>query len=409
LHAAVKSEVARDRQFQNLSKAEKKIMKSELPTSRLLLLALLLILGVNALASTTWYVDGVRGNDRNNGKSPATACKTIGHAILHSTSGDSIVVAAATYKENLNVGFDLTIVGANASTTIVDGGHSSTTISVSRTTAHVNLAQLTIRNGSGLSHGGGGIYNLGTLTITNTTVSGNSSDDTVAAVSGLGGGIYNAGTLTIHDTTISGNSIARFRMGAFPYGGGVYNTGRLTIVNSTITANLAWDYWPSGVPNGGGMANVGGTVAISNSTISNNGALIHTPFGTVGTDGGGVSNRGNGGVTFQNSILSYNTFGGNCNGVMKSLGFNVSSDASCRFNGPGEQKNIDPKLGPLQNNGGPTQTMALLAGSPARSAGNPTPPPGGCMDPSTRHRLTSDQRGRPRPNPGACDVGAYNH
>ncbi len=379
-------------------------MKSELTTSRLLLLALLLILGVNAWASTTWYVDGVRGNNRNNGKTPTTADKTIGHAILHSTSGDSIVVAAATYTENLSVGFDLTIVGANALTTIIDGRHSSTTVTVSGTTAHVNLAQLTIRNGSGHSHGGGGIYNLGTLTIVNTTVSGNSSDDSVAAVSGLGGGIYNAGTLTIHDTTISGNNVARFRMGAFPYGGGVYNTGKLTIVNSTITANQAWDYWPSGVPFGGGIANVGGTVAIDNSTISQNSALIHTPFGTAGTNGGGVSNRGNGTVTFQNSILASNTLGGNCNGVMHSLGFNLSSDATCRFNGPGEQKNIDPKLGPLQNNGGPTQTMALLAGSPARSAGNPS----GCMD-STHHRLTSDQRGRPRPNPGACDLGAYNH
>jgi hypothetical protein len=379
-------------------------MKSELTTSRLLLPALLLILSVNALASTTRYVDGVRGNDRNNGKTPATAGKTIGHAILHSTSGDSIVVAAATYTENLSVGFDLTIVGANAGTTIIDGRHSSTTITVSGRTAHVNLAQLTIRNGSGLSHGGGGIYNLGTLTITNITVSGNSSDDTVAALGGLGGGIYNAGTLTVHDTTISGNSIARFHMGAFPYGGGVYNTGKLTIVNSTITANQAWDYWPAGVPNGGGIANVGGTVAISNSTISKNSALIHTPFGTVGTDGGGVSNR-NGRVTFQNSVLAYNTLGGNCNGVMNSLGFNLSSDATCRFNGPGEQKNIDPKLGPLQNNGGPTQTMALLAGSPARSAGNFS----GCVD-STHHLLTSDQRGRPRPDPpGRCDLGAYNH
>ncbi len=270
-------------------------MKSELTRRYLLLLALSLTLGLNASASTTWYVDRAHGNDSNNCNTAATACKTIGRAIWHSSSGDSIVVAAGTYNENLSIQFALTIVGANAWTTILDGGHSSTTITVGSTTANVNLTQLTIRNGSGLSHGGGGIYNLGTLTITNTTVSGNSSDDTVAAAGGLGGGIYNAGTLTIYDTTISGNSVARYRIGAFPYGGGVYNTGKLTVVNSTITANQAADYWPSGVPYGGGIANVGGTVAISNSTISKNTALIHTPYGTVGTYGGGIANQGNGG------------------------------------------------------------------------------------------------------------------
>jgi len=380
------------------------MMKSELTRSHVPLLALFLTLGVNAVASTTRYVNGASGNDSNNGKTSATACKTIGRAIFYSTSGDSIVVAAGTYTENLSVGFDLSIVGANARTTIIDGGHSSTTITVGSTTAHVNLAQLTIRNGSGLSHGGGGIYNLGTLTITNTTVSGNRSDDSIAAIGGLGGGIYNSGTLAINDTTISGNSVTRLRLTASPYGGGVYNTGKLTIVNSTISANQASDYWPSGVPYGGGIANVGGTVMISNSTISNNSALIHTPFGTVGTNGGGISNQGNTGVTFKNSILAYNTSGGNCKGGMRSLGFNLSSDNTCSFNGPGEQKNINPRLGALLNNGGPTQTMALGSGSPAMNAGNPS----GCTD-GTGRSLTTDQRGVARPISSACDIGSYQH
>jgi hypothetical protein len=379
-------------------------MKSALTTSRLPLLALFMTLGLNALASTTWYVNGTQGNDHNTGTSASTAFRTIGRAISYSASGDSIVVASATYTENLSIGFNLTIVGANARTTIVDGGHSSTTITIGNTSAHVSLAELTIRNGSGRSHGGGGIYNLGTLTITNTTVSGNSSDDTVAAVSGLGGGIYNAGTLTILDTTISANTVIRFRLGAFPYGGGVYNTGRLTIVNSTIAANQASDYWPSGVPYGGGIANVGGTVMISNSTIANNSALIHTPFGTVGTNGGGISNKGNTGVTFQNSILASNTWGGNCNGTVNSLGYNLSSDNTCSLNGPGDQKNINPMLGALLNNGGPTQTMALRPGSPAINAGNPS----GCTD-GSGHLLRTDQRGEARPNHGACDIGSYQH
>lgn len=379
--------------------------KSKLAISRLqLLLAVFLTLGANALASTTWYVDGARGNDNNNGKTSTTACKTVGRAIWYSTSGDSIIVAAGTYTENLSVGFNLNIAGANAWTTIIDGRHSSTTITVSSAAAHVNLAQLTIRNGSGLSHGGGGIYNLGTLTVTNTTVSGNSSDDSVAAVSGLGGGIYNAGTLTINHTTISANTVTRFRIGAFPYGGGVYNTGTLTVINSTITANQASSYWPASVPSGGGIANAGGAVMVSNSTISTNSALIHTPFGTVGTYGGGIYNQGNSGMTVQNSILAYNTLGGNCKGVMSSRGFNLSSDTTCSFNGPGEQKQIDPKLGVLQNNGGYTSTLAISPGSPAINAGNPS----GCTNGNGR-LLTTDQRGVARPSHGACDIGSYQH
>lgn len=378
--------------------------KQKLTSSSLLFLALFLTTGRNALASGTWYVNGATGNDNNDGKSSLSACKTIGRAISKSFPGDSIVVAAATYPENLSIGFDLTVVGANARTTILDGGHSSTVITISSASAHVNLSQLTIRNGSGISHGGGGIYNLGTLAITNTTVSGNSSNDSVAAMGGLGGGIYNAGTLTIANTTVSGNSVSRARIGAIPYGGGIYNTGKLTITNSTITANQAADYWPAGVPYGGGITNVGGTVLISNSTISNNSALIHTPFGTASSYGGGIYNKSTTGVTFQNSILANNTSGGNCNGSVSSHGYNLSSDATCSFNGSGDQKNINPQLGPLKNNGGPTQTMALPVGSPAINAGNPS----GCTD-GSGNLLTTDQRGYPRPNPNACDMGAYNH
>lgn len=378
--------------------------KQKLTSSSLLFSALFLTVSLNAVAANIWYVDGSRGNDINNGTTPATACKTIGHAISKSSPGDSIVVAAAIYPENLSIGFDLTVVGANARTTILDGGHSSPVITISSASAHVNLSQLTIRNGSGISHGGGGIYNVGTLAITNTTVSGNSSNDSAAALGGLGGGIYNAGTLTVANTTISGNSVSRGRMSAIPYGGGVYNTGKLTITNSTITANQAADYWPAGLPYGGGISNVGGTVLISNSTISNNSALIHTPFGTASSYGGGIYNQGTTGVTFQNSILANNPSGGNCNGSVSSHGYNLSSDATCSFNGSGDQKGINPKLGPLQNNGGPTQTMALPVGSPAINAGNPS----GCTDGSD-YLLTTDQRGYPRPSSGACDIGAYNH
>jgi hypothetical protein len=380
-------------------------MTPKLTLSRLLLFSLVLFiaLGQNALASITWYVDGVHGSDTHNGRSPAAAYKTIRYAISRSVSGDSIRVASATYTENLSIGVNLTIVGASAWTTIIDGGHSGTAVAITSAGAHVSLSQLTIRNGSGKTHGGGGIYNLGLLTITNGTISGNGSDDTVAAGGGLGGGIYNSGTLTVVQSSVTGNSVSRFRMGASAFGGGIYNTGRLTLTNSTVSANQAVDFWPAGVAYGGGIATAGGTVAINNGTISLNSAIIHTPVGSAGTFGGGIYNK-SGAATLQNSVVANNTYGGNCNGSVASHGHNLSSDLTCHFNGAGDQSNNNPKLGALQNNGGFTKTMALLAGSPATDAGNPS----GCTD-GNGHRLTVDQRGHSRPTISACDIGAYNH
>jgi hypothetical protein len=295
----------------------------------------------------------------------------------------------------------LTITGASAQTTIIDGDHTAAVVTIR--SGSVNLSQVTIRNGSGLSHGGGGIYNAGVLTITKTRVSGNTSNDNVVIGGGLGGGIYNSGTLTIIQSTVSGNSVSRARMDSGAAGGGIYNAGRLTITNSTLGGNQAVDYWPAGTPYGGGLANENGTVMIYNSTVSQNAAIFHTPFGIVGANGGGIYNSTTA-PTLQNSIVANNTWGGNCNGNVTSHGYNMSSDSTCNFNGSGDQRNINPRLGPLQNNGGPTQTMALLPGSPAMDAGNPS----GCTD-SNGHRLTIDQRGDARPISGACDMGAYNH
>src|SRR5215469_16338281 len=82
----------------------------------LLLIVLSISLGRMALASTTWYVNGVSGSDGNNCKSPTNACKTIGHAISLASSGDTIMVAAAIYNENLTISIGLTILGSGART-----------------------------------------------------------------------------------------------------------------------------------------------------------------------------------------------------------------------------------------------------------------------------------------------------
>jgi hypothetical protein len=343
------------------------------------LLAVFLVLAsTTALASNTWYVNGVNGSNNNNCKSPQTACKTIGHAISLASSGDSIMVAAATYTENLKINLSMKVIGSGAVTTIIDGGGKGTVVTISNASAHVALSMVSIFNGRALQ--GGGIANGGTLTMNNTTVSGSG----IRGIATFGGGILNGGTLTMSNSTISGNVSSN--------GGGIFNSGTLTISNSTISGNGASGKCVIGCISSGGGINNKGTLTISNSTISGNGAVFSVGGGIAGT------------VILQNSIVA-NNLGGNCSGTMTSNGYNLSSDGTCNFNKSGDLNNTDPKLGPLQNNGGPTQTIPLLSGSPAIDAGNPN----GCTD-GRGHLLKTDQRGRPRPDKedsGGCDMGAY--
>jgi hypothetical protein len=365
---------------------EGKNMKDKLLSSSLLLI-FFLILAPTALASSLWYVDGVHGNDQNSCRTPVAACKTIGHAVSLASSGDSIFVAGATYPENLTINFSLSVVGAGAMTTIVDGRGVNTVVTIPNASAHVNLSNVTIRGGH--SERGGGIFNAGTLAVNNSTVSGNT-----ALIScnnfclAWGGGIFSEGTLIINNSTVSGNSVLCTGHGCHvTLGGGIaINTsGTSTINSSTISGNNT-----NG--RGGGIGvYISGAMTINSSTISGNAAA----------NVGGVSVDS---ATIQNSIVSNNT-GGNCGGTIRSNGYNMSSDGTCSFHSSGDLNNTDPMLGPLQNNGGPTLTQALLDGSPAIDGGNPS----GCTD-GNGHLLTTDQRGYPRPDhedTGGCDMGAY--
>jgi len=189
--------------------------------------------------------------------------------------------------------------------------------------------------------------------MSNSTITGNSAP--------TGGGIYNAeGTLAISNSTISGNSAST--------GGGIANAfvGTLTIGNSTISGNSATTF-------GGAIENFSGsgivTLAISNSTLSGNSANI------VG--GGGIHNDGSYGgsatVTIGGTVLNAGASGANIFndvGVFTSQGYNLSNDSGAGFlSATGDQINTNPMLGPLQNNGGPTFTHALLPGSPAIDKG----------------------------------------
>jgi predicted outer membrane repeat protein len=398
-------------------------------------LAALTMLCSPALAGT-WYVNGVNGDDGNNCKTKPTACATIGHAISLAASGDTIQIAAATYQENLSIPFNLTLIGAKAATTIIDGTNTANVFTVGAGIS-LTLSNLTIKNGVGYS-GGGGVDNSGTLTvsksnfytntalsggailntgtaiISNTTFSGNSpyffghsascgaidnrSTMTITASTfsnnyannntTSGGAICNGGTLTIASTTFSTNSSLGNNGG---YGGAIYHyAGTLSVTNSTFYLNSA-------TTGGGAIYSQGGTVQISNSTFGINAA-------TSGGGGGALSNAG-GSFLIQNSIVANTGYGGNCAGTITSDGYNLSSDSTCNFSSTGDLNSKSPKLGALRSNGGATQTMALQKGSPALDAGNPA----GCRD-FAGNLLTTDQRGLPRPGGGettGCDMGAY--
>ena len=135
-------------------------------------LGALIILSSPALAGT-WYIDGVNGDDGNRCKTKATASASIGHAISLAAAGDSIQIAAATYQENPNIPFNLTLNGAKAATTIIDGTNSLNLFTVG-VGISLTLSNLTIERGISYS-GGGGVDNSGTLIVNNSIFSVNTA------------------------------------------------------------------------------------------------------------------------------------------------------------------------------------------------------------------------------------------
>jgi hypothetical protein len=279
---------------------------------------------------------------------------------------------------------------------------------------------------------GGGLYNWWRLTVRNSAVTGNSTNTRLALPSrSLGGGIYNhpSAQLTLTTSTLSDNTAI--------VGGGIANDGTATVTSSTVAGNTA-TFTGVGESNahGGGISNVG-SLTVTNSTISGNAA---------GATGGGINNastilldevltgsaaltnttvadntahQGGGifaysGVTLTNTVVAGNRAlsSGDQSGpdiwaVPQTLihgGNNLIGNAT---NVPNliasSLRNVDARLGPLADNGGPTLTHAVLAGSPAIDAG----------DSAVCARTTGaapvegkDQRGYPRPA-ARCSIGAH--
>jgi predicted outer membrane repeat protein len=303
------------------------------------------------------------------------------------------------------------------------------------TIAHCTVYENAIVSGS-FANSGGGIYNSGTMTLNQVIVNNNNASFSGGGTGApSGGGISNTGTMIIIAGTVQSN------MG-FWSAGGIYNTGMMTITGSTIGDNQTGNPGHFG-GSGGGIVN-GGTMTIQDSTISRNRAVGGDH---EGGDGGGISGNNNtitnstitgnsalhGGGVAGGGNIAHTTFSNNSasqaggalyltstlelgNTILKAgasgvsifnnggsfitHGYNISSDDGSGFlNGPGDQINTDPMLGPLQDNGGPTFTHALLPGSPAIDAGDPNfiPPP------------YYDQRGPDfwRVRNGRIDVGSF--
>ncbi|MGP0069832.1 MAG: beta strand repeat-containing protein [Isosphaeraceae bacterium] len=303
------------------------------------------------------------------------------------------------------------------------------------------LSELTITDGRATQ--GGGIENAGTLTVARSGFDNNEASD--------GGGIFNAGTLAVSVSTFSNNMTNR--------GGGIDNTGILTVASSTFTANSS-DY-------GGGLGNESGTATIDRSTFLDNSAYggggLNNSYGATITitnstiagnsayNGGGIAdtgtltaindtvaynqivgNSGSGGGldaydgtdTLYDTIVALNTdgpAGGPADDIALytyegTIGGTISPSSAYNLIGTGGSGGLtngqdgnqvgisDPGLGPLADNGGPTQTIALLAGSPAIDAVRASIP--GVTVPAT------DQRGALRGPAGldagtTVDIGAY--
>lgn len=308
---------------------------------------------------------------------------------------------------------DLTITGAIIAYNIGSIGagiYSEGPLKISYSTVAQNPA-------GGWDSTAGGIYSYGTATIDHVIISNNSAEQL--------SGLYAKGPTTVRDSIITGNwNTSPIHPGPAGIssnesltiygstisenaGGGISWQGYLSVTDSSITGNYPPSFWA--LSRGVGLENNGGAAVLTNVTVSGNTAtaegagirnlangtitvLNSTIADNTGPSAGGIYNEAGGTVTMLNTIVADNS-GANCSGVLVSQGHNISSDGACALAGPGDMPSTDPTLDSLADNGGPTQTHALLDGSPAVDAGNDSACP------------FTDQRRYSRV--GVCDIGAY--
>ena len=384
---------------------------------------------------------------------------TLAGAIAAASNGDTIHIAgsASPYLEHLQIAKSLSLVGDSPATTIVDGSHSGQVIYINAAVT-VTLSNLTLRNGSGGASNsfdsyGGALHNrFGTVTLNNVVVSGSHTGTTGPGFGRNGGGIYNESAhLTLNNSLVTGNAtgnggVSFVTGGDGGSGGGIsLDDGNLSLYTSTLSGNQTG----TGGEGGGasGASGSGGGVylfgflpddniqaTISTTTFSGNATGLGQTL-VAGGDGGGLFVSGYVTVTITNTTLAYNTMdvgslgGGignthgpvylknsllahnhnaagsgnlnDCSGTIDSRGYNLLMEPLCVITATvGDQFFVGGLLvAPLANNGGPTLTNALPAGSPAVDAADNS----ACSP--------TDQRGFARPAFGGaalrCDIGAF--
>ena len=403
-----------------------------------------------SIAGLTLIGGKTTGNLENGG---AIASLSYGNLLIEGTeiSGNSSYGGGGGIYAYGNV----TLVGSQVSENSTTGDSANGGGVFSKGSVTLTDSTVTGNSTAGAASGGGGIRAFGDVTLTGSTVSGNAT----AGNFSFGGGVYAYGDVSLTGSTVSGNSTT----GGFAKGGGVYSSGNVVLTGSTVSGNyttgedadgggiqsqgnimltgstVSGNHTSGDYSRGGG---IGGTdVTLVDATISGN-----TTFGG-NSDGGGIAAYGNatllrstitqnrtvdatswgGGLwlnpffggsiaTITDSILAGNTAGHSHPDLRPGLGsltvdFSLIGDTSDLTvsemaeisGGAGNRLNVDPLLGPLGHYGGPTETHALLAGSPAIDAGDPAAVAGAGDVPEF------DERGTPytRVFGGRIDMGAY--
>ena len=387
---------------------------------------------------------------------PARPCATIGHALLQSASKKLIDVGAGDYREHgLVVTQTVEIDGAGSSSTTIDADHRGQAILVQAGGA-LTISGVTIRNGNSPAHAGG-IENSGTLALLHDRLIDNVAVDPGGAIvnyttitalvdvsfvdnssQSYGGALTNFGTVDVANGDAFKNNSAQNGAGAINNEGAIDTLDSTSFIdnrsgyagaidNGGTIGDLSGDlFWNNSVYGyGGALVNVFGTMTnVSDDTFAGNsvsdplgqGGAIEQDFGNIlrladdtitgnhATTGGGIDNES--GSTIQSIsgvivALNTGTQGTNCENFQGSVvdaGYNLESDAraTCGFSvGAHDLVGVDPRLRALGAYGGPTLTEPPLPTSPVVNTG----PTGACPAPV-------DTRGVPRPEGGACDIGA---
>jgi hypothetical protein len=291
---------------------------------------------------------------------------------------------------------NLTIDGNNASDPMLEIINSSVVTISGLTMEHAGGSGLFVQQGTltvnqcRFAHNvGSAIVNGGTLTVNDSVFDTNQTGN-------LGGAIYNNAGASINTSSFIGNS-------AGAGGGAIYNSGGIAIHASTFSGNQT----VASNSSRGGAIGSSGDMSIDNSTFAGNAAsgfggalqLDHAATMVSSTFSGNYSALGGNAVnTFATFTVSRSILDG-CNGTVTSAGDNIGTDGSCFTDSTvlNDRGNLAPRLAPLADNGGPTETMALRSGSPAIDQVIANAP--NCSG--------TDQRGVARPSGARCDIGAY--